>query len=290
VRFTRAEFDTMVREVLCEDAVSFDMLCRIAEKTLRSTVRYWAQTDPCLKGRDYENDLMQEIHMKLIQHTAVDFLLNDRAVGAFNDDPEGFEDWMFTVARRHKSDFVNKVRSQDNKEGPIENVDKAAAPESERELQQERVETLRTALAAVLDAKVGVYKVLTWLAQSVFILDRNIPKIKTNDMIVDTFENRTLGEMYEMIQYASREIPWLSLTPAQDAKLRAALEKPWKDGRKHGDVTYKSFFMKHNGVISGKKSISDWMNRMNDMIKRKMGDTETPPEEKPKNEEKGAEE
>ena len=28
--------------------------------------------------------------------------------------------------------------------------------------------------------------------------------------------------------------------------------------------------MKHNGEVSGKKSISDWMNRMNDMIKRRV--------------------
>ena len=28
--------------------------------------------------------------------------------------------------------------------------------------------------------------------------------------------------------------------------------------------------MKHNGEISGKKSISDWVNRRNDMIKKKI--------------------
>ena len=44
-----------------------------------------------------------------------------------------------------------------------------------------------------------------------------------------------------------------------------------KDGNvSFGETKYKDFFMKYNGVISGKKSVSDWTNRINDMIKKRL--------------------
>ena len=41
--------------------------------------------------------------------------------------------------------------------------------------------------------------------------------------------------------------------------------------------------MKQNGEVSGKKSVSDWMNRMNDMIRRKTEEPVPSKERKEKN-------
>ena len=44
VWFTKDEFDIMVNELLYKNPVSFDMLCQIAEKTLRSRVTQWCHS------------------------------------------------------------------------------------------------------------------------------------------------------------------------------------------------------------------------------------------------------
>ena len=74
MRFTRNEFDTMVNELLYSTPASFDMLCSIAEKTLRPSVINWCKNEDCLRGKGYEDDIMQEIHLRLMK-TTVDYFL-----------------------------------------------------------------------------------------------------------------------------------------------------------------------------------------------------------------------
>jgi len=80
-----------------------------------------------------------------------------------------------------------------------------------------------------------------------------------------------------MLLDASVSIPWLVITQTQDAKIRTALRKKRRDGVTYGETQYKAFFMKNKGEVSGKKSISDWMNRMNDIVRREMGEEEPDP-------------
>ena len=113
MRFTREEFDAMVNELLYENPISFNMLCRIAEKTLRPSVVNWCRNEDCLRGRGYEDDIMQEIHLRLMKTVVTYFLLRDGIEGPYNNDPEGFEDWIFCVAANLKRDFANKIRNRD---------------------------------------------------------------------------------------------------------------------------------------------------------------------------------
>ncbi len=267
MRFTKDEFDKMVDELLYKEPISFDMLCRIAEKTLKPTVIYWCNNDDCLRGRSYEGDIMNEIHLRLMKTTVNYFLLRDGIDGPYNDNPEGFEDWIFRIADNIKRDFANKVRNRDFKDkdidGPIDGGDPTDGYDDYK------LEKLNKAFLIVLSSDVSVYKVLTWLAQFVFIINYDVTKIKSNDLIIKAFENKTLYEMYEMILNASKNIPWIVITEEQNKKILTALRKKRNDDVTYGETTYSDFFMKYNGEISGKKSISDWMNRMNDLIKRK---------------------
>ena len=77
--------------------------------------------------------------------------------------------------------------------------------------------------------------------------------------------------MYGMILEASAEIPWIEVTPEQNERIVSALNKDFKDGVTYGQATYGMFFMKNGKCPDGKKSISDWANRMNDIIKRESG-------------------
>lgn len=270
VRFTRDEFDAMVDELLYHEPISFDMLCHIAEKTLKPSVVNWCRSEDCLRGRGYEDDIMQEIHLRLIKTTVDYFLLRDGINEPFNNNPEGFEDWMFRVADNLKRDFANRIRNRDFK---TEDINDPAIGEISfddyDDNSEEHIERLKQAFSIVLSSDVSVYKILTWLAQFVFILDENITKIKSNELIIAAFEDKTLYDMYFMLLNASKKIPWLTVTKEQNEKILLALRKNRDGNVSYGETKYKNFFMKHNGEVSGKKSISDWMNRMNDMIKRK---------------------
>lgn len=268
MRFTVAEFDTMVHELLYAQTPSFNTLCQIADKTLRPSVFRWCKMEQCLCGRGFEDDLMHDILMRLMNTTVSGFLLRNGADGPYNNDPEGFEDWMFRVASNLKCDFAKRIRGQDFKTEDIDNLPGLAAPEGDEGEAQERVDRLKQALAIVLDADVGVYKVLTWLAQFIFILNHDVTKIKSNELILAAFEEKTLYEMHEMLLAAAKRVPWLVIDPVQNERIVSALQKKWTPGKSCGETKYKEFFMKHNGEVSGKKSISDWVNRMNGMVRR----------------------
>ena len=271
MRFTNEEFAVMVDQLLYQETVCFDMLCQIAEKTLTPAVKRWCADEPCLKGRNYENDIMQDIHIRLMKTVITGFLLRENVDGPYNNDPEGFEDWLFTVAVNLKRDFANAVRGRDFKTDDLDDYQYLTAPDNGVEAELERIEKLKQALNIVLGANVGVYKVLTWLAQFVFVLDMGITKIQSNECILAAFEDKTLYQMYDMLLLASRQIPWMEITDRQHTQIVTALGKKWDAEHTYGETQYKAFFMKHNGEISGKKSISDWVNRLNTMIQRKTG-------------------
>lgn len=272
MRFTGDEFDVMVNELLYKDPISFDMLCQIAEKTLRPSVVNWCKTEECLHGRGCEDDIMQEIHLRLMKTTVDYFLLRDDIEGPYNNDPEGFENWIFLVAKNIKRDFANKIRNRDFKTDDIDDpaIGDILTDDYEEDT-EENLDRLKRAFSIVLSSDVGIYKVLTWLAQFIFILEYDISKIKSNELIITAFENKTLYDMYDMILTASNKIPWIVITREQNEKILDALRKKRTGNVSYGESKYKDFFMKHNGELAGKKSISDWMNRMNDMIKRKVG-------------------
>ncbi len=270
MRFTYEEFDTMVEELLYREPISFDMLCRIAEKTLRPSVVTWCKTDAYLRGRGYEDDIMQEVHLRLMKTTVTHFLLREDKNGSFNNDPEGFENWLFRVAGNLRRDFTEKVRNRDFKTADMAAPELLEVAEPESGNSDAQIERLARAFSVVLSSDVSIYKVLTWLAQFVFMLNYDVTKIKSTEMIVETFENKTLCEMYDLLLNASKRIPWIVITEEQNVKIIAALQKKWRGEFSYGETRYKEFFMRQNGVVSGKKSISDWVNRMNGTARREL--------------------
>ena len=261
----------MVEELLYKEPISFDMLCHIADKTLKSKVSYWCRAEDCLRGRGYEGDIMQEIHIRLMKTTIDFFLLKDGIDGPVNNDPKGFSSWIITVADNLKRDFVNKIRKQDFR---TENIDisKLEPQMMPDDWDEEREQRLKQAFAIVLSADVSVYKILTWIAQFIFVILCDITKIQSNKKIIEVFEKKTLFEMYDMLCALSKHIDWIEISKEQDEKIMRDLNKEWDDSRVFGEIEYREFFMKVNGKKSGKKSISDWMNRMNNMLRKKSGE------------------
>lgn len=268
--FTQEEFDTMVNQLLVEEPVSYDMLCMIADKVLRPTVIYWCKNEDSLRGRDCENDIMQDIYLRLIKKTIGYFLLRSDMDDQVNLDPEGFEDWLFRVARNIKRDHARKNRSHDIKNTELDGSETAEMTSDWTGIGEDRVERLRAAFDVVISADVSVYKTLTWLAQSLLVLYLDITKIRANEQILEKYSHRTLNEMYDSLRQISGQIPWMHISENQHRKIRAALDAPWEKDMTFGQLPYRTFFMKYRGEESGKKSISDWVNRLNAIIRRNL--------------------
>lgn len=281
--FTQREFDTMVEELLYTTPARFDTLYRITEKAVRPKVAYWCNIDKYLRGRGYEDDIMHDMHLRMIQTAVPCFLQKDGVDAPVNNDPAGFNAWMRTVAENIKKDYSNRVRGMDFRTVDIDDplID---CPVSDDTEQVERQEALRQAFSIVLDSDLSVYKVLTWLAQFVIIIDAGVTKIESNDLLLKQFDNSTLYEMYNGILAASRRIPWISVNTSQHERIMVALSRKCKDGVSYGNKRYKDFYMKQNGVVSGKKSISDWVNRINNMIADRLSENsgKTPTDSKRK--------
>lgn len=291
MRFTAEEFDTMVQELLFSETICFDTLCKIAEKTLRHSVIRWCKEEDRLRNRGYEDDIMQETQLRLIKTTVSHFLLHESVKGPYNNNPEGFEDWMFTVAKNIKEDFAEGVKKRDNKTQNIDDTVVGTEDDIDRiGYNEETIERLNQAFSIALSVDSNVYKVLTWVAQCIFILDADVTKIESNELIITAFENKTLFEMYAMVLQASKKIPWLEISASQNDKIMNALVKTQKNGVTYGDTKYKDFFMKKDGEACGKKSISDWVNRMNGIIRRTVNpEEEALKKEKKKNPKKDSE-
>ena len=259
----------MVDELLYREPVSFTMLCTIAEKNLKKKIRYMCVADEWLRGRGYEWDILQEVQLRLMKTTVTHFLLKDGPDGPLNNDPEGFMSWMNTVAVNIKKDFSNKVRKNDfHTTDPDNPMIEKELIEKEPDFYEEKLDLLKWAFGVVLSSDVSIYKILTWLAQFSFIVDTGISKIESNEKIIEEFEQKTLFEMYDMVLKMSYKIEWIEISPAQDRKILEALNRPLDEKLTYGDVKYNEFFMKVNGKKSGKKSISDWVNRMNGIIRK----------------------
>ena len=264
------EFNIMVEQLLDENAVKFDMLCSIADRTLRPTVAHWCANDPALNGKHFEDDIMQEIYIRLIKTCKSSFLLRNGADGEVNNDPEGFKSWLFKVALNIKRDFSNAVRSRGFKEREFDDGEEEiiADEDNTAEISEKRYELLRAAFEIVLNSDNQVYKILTWIAQCLFVLEFDITKIQSNGMIVDSFGEKTLQEMYAMVLKYSKKIPWIVISAEQRSKIEAQLDRLWMNGRTYGQAKYNEFFMKKGG----KATISDWVNRMNNLVKRVVRD------------------
>jgi hypothetical protein len=201
---------------------------------------------------------MQEIHLRLIKTTVSYFLLRAED-GSVNMDREGFEAWMFRVAQNIKRDFANRIRRIRMKTTDLVDIGEEPLEEG-----PDRLEELARAFHIVLDADVQVYKVLTWVAQCLFIVELDVTKIRSNELIITTFGEKTLAEMRDMLVAATQGVRWMKIRPEQLDRIDRSLQAPYDDERCYGQVPYREFFMKKGG----KATISDWVNRMNSMIKR----------------------
>ena len=265
--FTDQEYETMIAELTDTTSSSFDMLCAIAQKTLKTKITHWCVADSRLRGRGMEEDIMNDVLIRLIKTTLTHFLIRKDRNGEVNRNPDEFRKWMLTVAWNIKCDAADDLGKQKEQtrgfaEGEEERIPDPSYCDDALTYQRERV---AAAFTIVLDSDVCVYKILTWLAQSLFIIEYDITKKQSNDVIISEFSEKTLFEMRDILFGCAEKIEWITITLEQRDRIERALNAESR-GKRIGEFQYKEIFMKKGG----KASISDWVNRMNGLIERQM--------------------
>ena len=266
-RFSDDEFQKMVFEITTQEHPDYSMLCNIASKQLWPYIKRKCAGCASIRRRNAEEDVMQEIHCRLIKTCVTGFFLRCGSTSV-NTDPDEFCKWMYTVARNIFLDYANMMNGIDLRTRPIEEGEEIpVTPQPIFDQDQEEVQDkLRRAFAIVIESDNSIYKILTWLAQCIVVLRADITRIQSNDILIDEFSEKTLYEMRDIITAFAKEVPWLLISETQLKRIDDALDKEFDAHRRVGEVQFKSFFMKKGG----KGSISDWVNRMNGMIVRRM--------------------
>jgi len=270
--YTDTEFNNMLSALLCGEGSDTEPLFRLAEKTLRPLISVWCERDVYLAKRGYEDDIFQLAVIRIITSCIPRFFLKDGIDKEINNDPDGFNAWMITVAENVKRDFSRQVAREERHMHHTDEEELECLPEvcgeSQRLYPTDEQERLAKAFSVVLSCDSKVYKVLTFIAQFLFILEYDLTKIESTELIIHSFAEKTLYEMRDILMDHTEKISWLRITPAQRAKIDRDLDAPYDSQRSVGEVPYREFFMNKGP----KATISDWMNRMNGMVKKVMTD------------------
>lgn len=264
---TLEELNGLISDLVNAESPSCERLVAVVERTIRPTVKKWAGSSRLLDGE--ADDLMQEIQIKIMKNVVTKFLMRD---GVLNTDPHGFKNWIFKVAENTKNDYCRMLNrysgssaganlSIDDEENPIIAPDPSS--QSEFEIIEHR-QQLAEAFDTVIKSKAAIYKVLTWLAQSLILIRKRTTRIMSKNELINTCSDMTLSQMYAVIVSAGESVSFLKITPEQNVIITEALLKNY-NGKSIGEYCYKEFFMKKGSDAS----VSDWVNKLDSKVRLK---------------------
>ncbi len=260
--FTEEEFYELLTELSEGNPDGYVTLYHIAEKTLKKTVYGWCSRSKTTRG--YEEDVMQEVHMRLIKKCVTGFLMKD---GVLNDNPEGFKSWMFTVARNIYNDFAKKLSSEpfDTTDASDEDAPEPDYEDPDNELYNEDdydYDALNGYFEFVLESSSEIHITMTWLAVMFAVLRGGLNRSEATVYVTTVFGNATMDELFNFIVKSSDKVLWLNISEGLIERMKSRLDKTDSEGRRTGSKKYNEFYMKKGD----KASVSDWVNRMNDRI------------------------
>lgn len=259
--FTQEEYDKMRCELLEQDFPCFDTMLHIANKTLTHYVEKECFMDPALRGGEHDWEIMQEVYIRLVKTCIPNFFLNE---GNPNKDANNFRSWMFTVTSNIICDYTKKIKKIQFNESEEMPIDLSYHERNTMVITEKDLKRLKCAVATVLQSSSKPYIILTWFAQLIVISRLNVNRIESTDVIAKKFDSMTLDHMLNLLIAQSKQIEWLQLKTEMIEKLRGKMNEVQEDGIRMGDKKYHDFYMKKGS----KSTISDWINRMNSLVKR----------------------
>ena len=263
MNFSEAEYQRAVSELFDNTTASFEGLCTVADALLRPVVTSWCAATPVLSGRMCEDDIVQEVQLRMIKYVINDFYLRERSDP--NRDSHEFRLWLFRVAKNAKNSYIASLcRTATTDITPFE--ESIAADENECDYEREDASlAIGRAIHSVVALRVGVHKILAWLLVSLIILNEDEKRSSATDKVVLSFADKTL---YEMMRAVEREIakhPFLRLSVHDRESLYEALRENG-GGVPVGECRFSSFFTSKGGNYS----VSDWIYKINTSIRRSL--------------------
>lgn len=266
-RILPEEMQKIRQEILIQTPPSYTTLLRLVYERLRPTVARFCRQDMRMEGDSHTDDVMQAVCVRLLQTVVPRYFLRAGTEAAGSTDADAFAAWIVTVAHNVQRDYAQAEYRRRVRELPLAEEAENFLPDEDTRQDGEAEyagELLCRAYAVVLQADAQVYKVLTWLAYSLFMIEADLSGKESKAAVCRAFSGKTLYEMRDILISASAKLPWLSLSKEQKARIDIQLEKPFDGQKTYGETTYSTFFMKKGG----KATISDWVNRMNEQIRR----------------------
>lgn len=263
----------IVEDICGNDYPKYDNLVIFVHNLLHKRVKRWCYNDLFLRGGMHEDDVMQEIQIRIIKKCEAYFF--KPVDGKTEKNCDDFKAWCYRVAKNYFITYC--VKRKNRKEVELElsikcdddlassnfDLDVEASEETDANRQE-----LKRCFEIVLDLKSKPHIVLTWLSVSLYMLYSNSSKIEATHMIVEKFSGLTLDEMLRVIIILSARCGWIELSERQCRKQMEKLEVVDKNtGKKIGEMRYEEFYMSKGPEMS----ISDWINRVNEQIKKKSG-------------------
>ena len=264
--FSDEEFDQMICEVIC-DKPKYDTLCMIVEKVLKPSTINWCSSG-IMHGRITADDLLLDIQIKVIKNIVTGFVKNKRANGGINYDPGGFNSWLFRTAKNLRNDISDELERKYGREICIESIIDKPYSNDKHTIEEAEIHyhNLSKAFNVVLNSDRKVYITLTWIAQSLFVIQYDLKRPEATEIIIKEFQSKTLFDMWKIIHAFSKQVPWLTVTTAQRQRISTALCTPLKEDILLGELRYEELFMSKGP----NQTISDWVNRIDNMIKDRM--------------------
>ena len=270
--FTDEEFDKMVKEMLRTQPAVFDTLYTIAYKTVHKWIVAECAGSKVLHGREYEDEIFDDVCIKLFKRTVTDFLLKSGNPEEVNYDPDGFKSWIFAIAKTTFLDTLKRVEREDSKIDVTDIGDTNVAFNEDMngglihfQVSENTEKIIKNAMDILLCGNRQPFIVMTWVAMCVFILVNNISKIEANHTIVSTFLKKSLYEIYDYLFERSGFDKAFGLSDDLKQKVKNNLNII-KEGKCIGDMTYGELFGDAEPLVI----ISKWECRVNKLIKKVM--------------------
>lgn len=267
-------YSELADDICARDCPKYDNLVLFVHNLLSKKVRRWCYNDSALRGGLHDEDVMQEIQIRIIKKCETYFF--KPVHGVTDKTCSEFKAWCNRVAKNY---FLTYCVKQKNRKEVALNLSITEDNQSSMQVEDdycsdetENLETHRSDLKRcfeiVFDLKSSPHIILTWLSVSLFmLLKEDTSKIDSTHMVVQKFSSTTLFEMFDIIISAINKVGWVVFTDEQINRQKRKLESINKDtGKMIGNMKYEEFYMNKGPEMS----ISDWVNRINMQIKKQL--------------------
>ncbi len=242
-----------------------------AKTFLQYYVKLWCNGDYILKSGNHYEDVLEEICIHITKKCDKFFFNNQGEKNC-----ENFKAWCYTVARNYFNSYYKRVKkdAEDNadyikkesKKIPIDSDAIEDVVDRQEALEVNRIE-LSNVFSIVFNLKTKPHIALTWLSVTMFMLVKNCSKIEATHATVAAFSECSLFKMLDIIIATIKKYKWLEVNDYSINMQYAKLQQAHQETSKLiGDMKYSEFYMKKGAEMS----ISDWLNRVNEQIVKKM--------------------